>query len=144
MAIDPSAAWADVIEYLDNNLPLTVYDSIVPEDADIVLTNGLFNPFVVVYSGGPIRSGTDHHISGSRNDTTVLYWTIAVYAPTADVPGVVAGQILNLLAGYKPPDCGEMLLEGGLSYSRGSNTVRPTQYVREIAFNARSNLSWNA
>lgn len=144
MALNPGPAWADVKARLESGLPLTVYDAQAPEDADIVLTNGLFNPFLVLYSGGPIRSGTDHHLVGSRNDTTVLYWTIAVYAPTPDVTDLIVGQILDLMTGYKPPDCGEMLLEGGLSYKRGLNAVRPTQYVREIAYNARSNLSWNA
>lgn len=143
MALDPGPAWADVISVLDVALPVIVYDSQAPEDTDLVLTNGLFNPFVVVYSGGPIRSGTDHHITGTRNDTTVLYWTVAVYAPTPAVTDLITGQIINLLTGYKPPDCGEMMLEGGLSYKRGLNAVRPTQYVRETGFTARSNLSWN-
>lgn len=142
--LDPTAAWSDVVQTLDDEFPVTIYESQVPEDANIVVTNGLFNPFIVVYSGGPIRSGTDHHITGSRNDTTVLYWTIAIYSPRVDTTNLLAGQVVTLLAGYRPPDCGEMMLDGGLSYERGSNTVRPTQYVREIAFTARSNLSWNA
>lgn len=121
------------------NLP--VYDSEVPEDSAIKYANGLFSPFVVVYFGGPIRAARDRGIVSTRNDSTILYCTVEAYAPTSDTARVVRDNMIDLLTGSFPPDCGELSLEGGFSYSRASATVRPTQYIRSLAFSTRGNLS---
>lgn len=143
MALDPTPAFNAVITRLRTLQPLPVYESEVPEDKDLVMTNGLFQPFIVVYLGGPIRAARDHNITGTRNDTTILYWTVEVYAPRAADATSIKGRLTSLLTGFVPPDCGELTLEGGMNYSRSSNQVRPTQFIAGLGFTARSNLSWN-
>jgi hypothetical protein len=124
------------------NSHIPVFTSEVPEDSTIVYTNGLFTPFVVLYFGGPIRAARDHSLVSTRNDMTIVYCTAEVYAPRADTAAVIKDSLIDLLTGYSPTDCGELTLEGGLAYSRASNTVRPTQYIESTAWSARSNLSY--
>lgn len=143
MALNPTPAFDAVITRLKTFQPLPVYESEVPEDTELVVTNGLFQPFLVVYTGGPLRAARDHHLTGTRNDTTILYWTVEAYAPRAADATSIKGSIAPLLTGFVPPDCGELTLEGGMNYSRSSNQVRPTQFIAALGFTARSNLSWN-
>lgn len=143
MALTTLPFRTDVLNRLAT-LPQQVYVGQVPEDSEIDWNDGLFDPFTIVYFGGPIRTGTDHHLTGTRNDTTFVYCTIEVSAPRADVAGLIKDKIIDLLTGFRPTDCGEMVLEGGGQFSRAANEVRPTVYIESTAFTARSNLSWNA
>lgn len=118
-----------------------VYTSEVPEDGDINWNNGLFSPYLVVFFGGPIRSARDKGIVSTRFDTTILYCTVEVYAPVADTAAFLKDKVVDVLTGFRPPDCGEMVLEGGLAYSKASNEVRPTQYIDSTAFTTRGNLT---
>lgn len=142
MTLKTTGFETSVISRITTQYPnLAVYDSEVPEDSDIQYTNGLFSPFVVVYFGGPIRAARDRGIVSTRNDSTILYCTLEVYAPRSDTARAVRDNLVDLLTGFIPPDCGEMSLEGGFSSSRASTTVRPTQYIRSLAFTTRGNLS---
>jgi hypothetical protein len=99
-------------------------------------------PYVVIYFGGPIRSGRDHHITSTRNDTTISYCTVQVVSETDTSARDVNDRIRNALVGHRPPDCGEMVLEGGLARSNGTNEVKPTRYYRETGYSFRSNLQF--
>ena len=140
--INPTEAFQDVRDELES-LGLAVYHAQVPEYEDLPRSNGVMLPFLVVYNGGPVHGSGSHHIVGTRNDTTVLFWTVSVYAARASEAELYKGKVVNLLAGFRPTDTGELVLTGGMAYSRASNTVRPTLYIEEVSFNARSNLSWN-
>jgi hypothetical protein len=97
-------------------------------------------PYVTLFFGGPIRAGTDHHITSSRNDTMVAYGTAQVQSLTDASARDVADVVRNALSGFIPPNCGELIIEGGLSYSNGTNAVPPTKYYREVGFTFRTNL----
>lgn len=142
MSADPTPVFDDVINRLRTQQPLPVFEDEVPEDTDLEVVNGVFRPFIVIYSGGPIRAGSDHHLVSSKYDTTILYWTMEVYAPVASDAKRICGSLIPIFAAYRPVNSGEMMLEGGMTYSRASNTVRPTQYIKSIGWSARSNLSW--
>lgn len=100
-------------------------------------------PYVVLYFGGPIRAATDHHITSTRNDTTIGYCTARVVSSTDTSARDVNNRIRNALVGHRPPDAGEMVLEGGLSRSNGTGAVPPTKYYRETGYSYRCNLSWS-
>lgn len=142
--LDPTPTFDDIKAKLEEVVyPLKVYQDEVPEDKDIPIQNGLPLPFVAIYLGGPIGSARDKHISGTRNNTTILWVTIQAYAGRADIAKIYKGKIVQGMTGYRPVDGGEMTLTGGNTDSRASNEVRPTQFIAETVFQIRSNLSWN-
>lgn len=100
-------------------------------------------PYTVIYFGGPVRSARDHHITSTRNDTNIGYCTVEVVSTTDTSARDVNDRIRNALVGHRPPDSGEMVLEGGLAQSRGSDEVRPTLYYRTTGYSYRTNLGWN-
>lgn len=99
-------------------------------------------PYAMIYFGGPIRSAADHHITSTRNDTNIGYCTVQIVSSTNDSARDVNNRVRNALVGHRPPDCGEMALEGGLTYSYGSDIVKPTKYYRETGYSYRTNLQW--
>lgn len=121
--------------------PLQVFDAEVPDDKHIPMQDGKMVPFVAMFTGGPIRSGRGHHIVSNKYDTTILFFTVQVYAPRSDIARTYKGRIVEL-AGTRLVDSGELTLAGGNTFSRASNEVRPTMYVEEVQFTVRSNLSW--
>jgi len=91
----------------------------------------------------PIRTGTDHHMCGVRNDT--LRAGVMVTAVSQDDTSArrLKNRITAALTGYRPPDCGEMMLEGGLSHSTANTDPKPTTYSRMLAYTFMTNLSPN-
>jgi hypothetical protein len=100
-------------------------------------------PYAMLYFGGPIRAAGDHHMTSTRNDTNILYCTVQVLSQTSKSARDVNNRIREALVGHRPPDCGEMVLEGGLAYSSGNGDTKPTIYYRETGYSMRTNLSWN-
>lgn len=143
MALNPTPVFNDFEAKVKALLPgIRVYNAEVPEDAEIPMQNGKSVPFVVIYTGGPIRSGRGKHIVSTRYDTTVLFWTVQVYAPRNDIAENYKGLLVDGMTGVRLVDSGELVLAGGNTFSRASNEVRPTQYIHEVQWNTRSNLSW--
>ena len=138
--LDPTQAFNDIQDLLSTG-PWDVYADEVPEDGTINWKNGLFDPFVVVYFGGPIRSGTDRSLISTRYDSTVLTCTVEVYAPKAQDARSIKGKITDMLTGFRPTDCGELTIALTNQYSRASNNVRPTNYISAVGFSCVSNLS---
>lgn len=142
MALSSAPFKADVKAQLQAQFPaMHLYVSEVPEDDQINWNNGLFSPYIVLSFGGPIRSARDKGIVSTKYDTTILYCTVEVYAPRSDDAALIKDDVVKRLTGFRPTDCGEMVLEGGLAYSRASNDVRPTIYVESTAFTTRGNLT---
>ena len=139
--LDPTPVFDDIETKVREIVgPIQVFVAEVPEDADIPVSNGKPQPFVAVFPGGPIRAARGHHIANSRWDTTILFWTILVSAPRADIARKYKGMLIDGLTGYRPVDSGELVLAGGNTPFRASNEVRPTQYLDEVQFSVRSNL----
>ena len=144
MSLDTAPIEEDILAVLRTGTPLRWFDGEAPDDASLPVTNGLFPPYGVVYFGGPVRAAGDHGIVSSRHDTHIVYCTVQINAARSSEAKLVKDQAVNLLAGHKPPDAGEMILEGGVGYSRNAtNNELPTVYVREVAFTMRSNLAWD-
>lgn len=137
MSLDTAPLENDIKARVQTVTP-RVYISEVPSD-----TPTPDMPYVVIYFGGPIRGARDHHITSSRNDTMIGYCTVRVTSSTDTSARDVNNAIRNALAGHIPPDCGEMIVEGGLTYSNGTSTVKPSSYFRETGYTYRTNLSWN-
>lgn len=135
MSLDTTSAEADILARLETIVP-RVYTTEVPDGISPVY------PLIVVYFGDPIRIGTDRGIVSTRNDTLRGYGLVQVQAPTDAAANAVKNRVRNALTGYRPTDCGEMMLEGGFAYSRSSGAAKPTLYYREVAFSWLTNLSW--
>lgn len=136
MALD-TGPLEDDIEAVVSSVISRVWVSEVPSD---IPTPQM--PYAIIFFGGPVRSASDHHITSTRNDTGIGYCTVQIISKTDKSARDVNNRVRNALVGHRPPDAGEMASEGGLSYSRGTNDVKPTTYYRETGYSYRTNLSW--
>lgn len=142
MALDPTPVYKAVEAKVRSATAAPVYISEIPEDESLEYTpDGMLRPFVVLYFGGPIRAANDHSLVSSRNDTTILYFTVECYAGREWDAVKLKGILVDALCGLTGNDFGELILNGSMSYSRSSNKVRPTLYVESFALTCRSNLS---
>ena len=137
MSLDTTAAEAAIIARLATTLS-RVYVTEVPDNVTPVY------PLIVVYFGDPVRIGTDRGIVSTRNDTQRGFAVIQVQAPTDDAARIIKNKIRVSMVGYRPTDCGEMVLEGGYGYSKAATGVKPTIYYREVGMSWLTNLSYNA
>jgi len=134
MVLSTSAVEADVIAQLKTIVP-RVYTTSVPEGISPDY------PLIVVYFLEPVRTSADRNVVSTRFDTLRGGCTVEIQAPTDDAANKVKDKVRNL-AGYRPPDCGEMQLEGGTAiYPHTSNGLNPTLYFRYVAFSWLTNLS---
>lgn len=99
-------------------------------------------PYAVLYFGMPVRIGTDHHLTSTRNDTLRGFVTVQWVSTDDDSCRDMVNKTRVALTGYKPVDSGEMTLEGGTSYSSASTAVKPSLYYRETGFSYMTNLHW--
>lgn len=100
-------------------------------------------PFILVEWGEPVRSGLDHHITSTRNDTLIGTGTFTVVSSDSRSAKQVGDKLRNALVGYRPVDSGEMILEGGLvTGSTASTAVKPNRFYRSQGYSWRTNLSW--
>jgi hypothetical protein len=125
-----------------NTLPQEFYDTEVPDGVTPPVSGTLVKPYGVVYFGGPVRTGTDRHLTSSRNDTNTGFCTVQIVAQRAGDVRSVADRVTDLMTGYIPPDAGEMTLAGSMGYSSARNETGPTMYYREIGFTYMCNLVW--
>lgn len=143
MSTDTAPIEADILAVLRAGTNIEWHDSEMPEDSTLVVTNGLFSPYGVVYFGGPVRTGTDRSLVSTRHDLNQMYCTVQINAPRAAEAKLLKDAAVDLLNGYRPPEAGELSLEGGMGYSRNSSSNElPTVYVREIGFSCVMNLAW--
>lgn len=129
----------DILSRMRTNLVPEVYDTEVTDD-DVTYVNGIMSPYYVVMFGGPVRAARGKSITTVRHHVTILYCTVTCVAPDANGRNYLIDSVVDLLTGYAPPECGEMILEGGMAYTNGNTTVRPTKYFKDIVFTYRANL----
>jgi hypothetical protein len=135
MSLDTTQTETDIINRIKTVLP-RVYITEVPDGTDPG------DPYVVVYFGEPSRIGTDHHLTSTRNDTLRGFLTIQVISRTDAAASAIKNRIKNALVGFRPADSGEIIAEGGLSYSEASTSGASTKYYRELGFSYMTNLTW--
>lgn len=142
--LDPTDA-IEAIEAKLAEIGQAVYSAQVPDEAlSPTDASGLINPFYVVRFGGPVRAAKGKNITTSRDHVNIMFLTVACMAATEDAVKWLFGQALDKLVGFVPPNSGELILEGGLSYSEGISTVKPTKYLKDINFTFRTNLTLNS
>lgn len=114
------------------------------ENEELLLSGGtgLFTPFYVLTFGGPTRAARGRGIVSAAHDVHIMWCTVLNVAPTPDSRNALVDDALKL-TGYRPPGCGEMITEGGMDYSVGSTTVRPTRYIKRLTWTYRTNLELN-
>lgn len=141
--LDPTEATDAIVARLSSETGIAVYEAQVPDEALSPSNNGIANPFYVVRFGGPVRAARGKSITSSRDHVNIMFVTVACMAPTIDAMKWLYGKAIDVLTGYTPPNSGEMILEGGLSYSEGISTVKPTKYLKDVNFTFRTNLTLN-
>lgn len=100
-------------------------------------------PYVIVRWVEPVRVGVGHHMNGSRNDAQRAGAVVSTISLDDVSARLIKDRIRDSLSGYRPPDCDEIKLEGGLAYSTSNTNPRPTTFSREIYCSWITNLSWN-
>lgn len=138
--LDPAAA-IDAITARLRTVGVEVYDAQVPDEWLNPTDNGIMLPFYVVRFGGPVRAARGRSITTSRDHVNIMFLTVACMAAEPEALKWLYGQALNVLTGFVPPDSGELILEGGLSYSEAISTVKPSRYLKDISFTFRTNLT---
>lgn len=111
-------------------------------DTEVAEAVSVSLPYILIEWGEPVRTELDHHITSTVNDTLRGFATFTVVAPDPNTAKRVGDKLRKALVGYRPVDSGEMILEGGLSSSNASTTVKPTRYYRSQGYSWMTNLSW--
>lgn len=140
MSLGTAPIQDDIIARLRANLPLDVYDAEVPDTKSLPTSNTLVKPYIVVYFSEPVRAAVGRGIVSSRLDTNRAGLTVQVVAPRSVDARKYADSVKNILAGYKPPDAGELILEGGAAADNGTANASPTAFSRYVAFSFFCNL----
>lgn len=146
MSVDPTAVFEAWEAQIRNSFPFPVYVSELPEDDELQFdSRGTMTPYIVLSFGGPVRSAGGRGIVSTRRDSQIVFLTVEVYAPTSDIARKLKGKIIDALLGYRvfsggDQITGELTFSGGMSYSRSSNTIRPTQYIEAQSFQTVTNL----
>jgi len=139
--INPAPVFQAITEAIKSSVGYKVYVSEIPADDSLeYYDNGLMKPFAVLYFGGPVRASGDHHLNDSSKDTTILYVTVESYAGRAWDAVQAKGHLVEVITSLRGENYTKPVLTGSMSYSRSSNTVRPTQYVESFSVTTYSNL----
>lgn len=140
MALSMTPSMEAILDRMRTRLVPEVHDTEVPPDDELQYVNGIMSPYYVVMFGGPVRAARGKSITGVRDHVTILYCTVQCVAPDSNGRNHLIDGVIDTLTGYRPPECGEMILEGGMAYTNGNTTVRPTKYFKDIVFTYRANL----
>ena len=143
MGLNPKPTYDSVKQLVESLVQYPVYIAEIPTDKSLVFSKktGLMHPFVVLSFGGPIRAAMDRGLVSAKHDVTILYISLDVYAGRADDAEEIKGYLFEHLTGFVPVGASELVPTGGMSYSRSSNSTRPTQYIAALSFECRGNLS---
>lgn len=137
MSHDTTAYEADILWKITSTCP-RVYVTQVP---DTVPTPEY--PYVVLRWIEPVRTGFDHHMVSSIDDTTRGGLIVTVVSQDDASANIVKNAIKAELTGYRAPDTEEFKCEGGLSFSTANTNPKPTTFSRELYYSFLTNLSTN-
>ena len=115
-------------------LPQTVYENGVPDDANLQYSNNVMLPFIVPFFGGFARALDGRGIVSSRNDLGESYVIIQCVGPTERSSRQVADTVRNKMMGFKPNDAGELVPAGSSRYITPDFSSRPAKYISEVTF----------
>jgi hypothetical protein len=100
-------------------------------------------PYVLLMWIEPIRTGFDHFMVSSLNDTTRGGLIVRIVSSDDDSANKMKNRIKKELTAYRAPDTDEFKLEGGQSFSTSNGNPKPTTYSRELYYSFLTNLSPN-
>lgn len=115
-------------------LPQTVYENGVPDDANLVYSNGTMLPFIVPFFGGYARAVDGRGITSSRQDLGESYVIIQCVGPTERSSRQVADVVRDKMTGFTPNDAGEMIPSGNSRFVTPDFSSRPAKYISEAVF----------
>jgi hypothetical protein len=115
-------------------LPQTVYENGVPDDANLVYSNGTMLPFIVPFFGGFARAIDGRGITSVRHDLGESYIIIQCVGPTERSSRQVADLVRNKMTGFTPSDAGEMIPASNSRYVTPDFSSRPAKYISEVTF----------
>lgn len=115
-------------------LPQTVYENGVPDDANLVYSNGTMLPFIVPFFGGFARALDGRGITSVRQDLGESYIIIQCVGPTERSSRQVADLVRNKMTGFTPSDAGEMIPASNSRYVTPDFSSRPAKYISEVTF----------
>jgi hypothetical protein len=115
-------------------LPQTVYENGVPDDANLVYSNGTMLPFVVPFFGGFARALDGRGITSVRQDLGESYVIIQCVGPNERSSRQVADLVRGKMTGFTPSDAGEMVPASNSRYVTPDFSSRPAKYISEVTF----------
>lgn len=115
-------------------LPQTVYENGVPDDAQLEYSNGTMLPFIVPFFGGYARSTDGRGIVSSRQDLGESYCIVQCVGPTERSSRQVGDLVRDKLTGYSPADAGEMKPVSNSRVVLPDFSSRPGKYITEVTF----------
>jgi hypothetical protein len=115
-------------------LPQTVYENGVPDDANLLYSNGTMLPFVVPFFGGFARALDGRGITSVRQDLGESYVIIQCVGPNERSSRQVADLVRNKMTGFTPSDAGEMVPASNSRYVTPDFSSRPAKYISEVTF----------
>ena len=115
-------------------LPQTVYENGVPDDANLAYSNGTMLPFIVPFFGGFARAIDGRGITSVRHDLGESYIIIQCVGPTERSSRQVADLVREKMTGFIPNDAGEMVPASNSRYVTPDFSSRPAKYISEVTF----------
>ena len=115
-----------------------VFDTEVPDTSPTPAM-----PYVIVQWVEPTRTAFDHHLTGVRDDSMRGAVIVQILSSTAASVRDMKNVLHPLLTGYRPTDCGELIPEGGSSYSVAQEQPKPTTFIRQLYYSFITNQNSN-
>ena len=115
-------------------LPQTVYENGVPDDANLAFSNGTMLPFIVPFFGGYSRALDGTGITGYRQDLGESFVIVHCVGPTERSARQVADLVLDKLLGFTPDDAGPLRPTGSTRTVTPDYATKPAKYVSEAIF----------
>jgi len=122
-------------------LPQTVYENGVPDDANLEYANGLMLPFTVPFFGGYARSLDARGIVSVRQDLGESFVIVQCVGPTERSSRQVADLVRDKLAGYQPNDAGPLMPINNSRFLTPDMSSKPVKYIAEVTFRYAVNTS---
>lgn len=115
-------------------LPQTVYENGVPDDAQLAYSNGSMLPFIVPFFGGFAKALDGRGIIGVRQDLGESYVIIQCVGPTERSSRQVADIVRDKMMGFQPTDAGQLEPAGNSRFITPDFSSRPAKYISEVTF----------
>jgi len=108
----------EILQYISDSVPLTVYRGAVPSAETLQYENGTLIPYAVVNFSNLIPSQNERSFIGARGDNYAFVFRVYTISRDVAICENWQTRMDDLLIGYKPTDSGEVNKRyGGSIYS---------------------------